>query len=386
MKKLTQEEVLNTLKTHYGESLDYSKVKYVNSRTPIILICPTHGEFEQYANNALRGLGGCPKCKLRISNKEEFIEAAKAKFGNKFNYEKVDFKTLSQKVIITCQKHGEFEIIPNHFLNSVHGCAKCYFESKQVEKSKKLSKEEQQNQKYFKWEAECKKIHKNKYNYSKVKYTDLKTKVCIICPIHGEFWQIPSVHKSGCGCPKCSYIDKANKAKLSQQEFEERANKIWNNKYKYGTYKSMHSYIEVTCPVHGTFLVTPHNHLNNCGCPECSKSSGEVIVAEFLKNNRIDYISQYKISIDKAINPSGYAYIDFYLPDYNIFIEYNGIQHYIPIEYFGGSLKFNQQVKRDEYVRNYCKQNSIKLIELPYSLNTEQIFNKLNKNINYDKV
>ena len=87
-------------------------------------------------------------------------------------------------------------------------------------------------------------------------------------------------------------------------------------------------------------------------------------------------ISQYKIDIDKSINPTGKAYIDFYLTDLNIAIEYNGIQHYIPVEYFGGKLKFERQLQRDNYIRNYCKNNNIKLIEIKYTENVENILQK----------
>lgn len=78
------------------------------------------------------------------------------------------------------------------------------------------------------------------------------------------------------------------------------------------------------------------------------------------------------------LRESNKTYIDFYLPEYNTFIEYNGQQHYIPIKYFGGELKFREQVARDEYVRNYCKANAIKLIEIKYDENVvECLGNKL---------
>ena len=80
MKKLTNEEVIEKLKSLYGDSLDYTKVQYVNSRNPITLICTKHGEFSQYANNALQGKGGCPKCKLGIATQEEFIKESKKIF------------------------------------------------------------------------------------------------------------------------------------------------------------------------------------------------------------------------------------------------------------------------------------------------------------------
>lgn len=378
MEKLTNDKVINKLKSIYGESLDYSKVQYTNSRSYITLICPIHGEFQQYANNALQGRGGCPKCKLGISNLSEFIKASIDRFGDKFNYDKTKFKNLSTKVIITCPIHGDFEVVPRQFLQSKYGCSKCYKDSLKVEKPRKLTPEEIRVQKQEKWIESCTKIHNNKYDYSKVKYIKNSEKVCIICPEHGEFWQTPTDHKSGRGCPKCGYVNRANKTRISQEEFEFRANEKWNNKYTYGKYKSMHSYIEVICPEHGSFYVTPHNHLVDCGCPECSKSSGELIIAQFLKTHNIQYISQYKINIDSQINVSGIAKIDFYLPKYNCFIEYNGIQHYKPIKHFGGEIKFNRQIQRDEFVRNYCRENSIKLIEIPYNMNSKQIFNELN--------
>lgn len=82
----------------------------------------------------------------------------------------------------------------------------------------------------------------------------------------------------------------------------------------------------------------------------------------------VKYQNQYRINISKTINSSEYSYIDFYLPDFNIFIEYNGIQHYIPVEHFGGELRFKKQTQRDQYIKDYCKINNIKLLEIPYKL------------------
>lgn len=139
----------------------------------------------------------------------------------------------------------------------------------------------------------------------------------------------------------------------------------------------MHQPIKVKCPIHGFFYVTPHNHLKNCGCPMCSMSSGELIISEYLNLKNVKYIPQFQIHIDKSINPSGFAKIDFYLPDYNTFIEYNGEQHYMPIKHFGGEIKFKQQTERDNYVKEYCKRNNIQLLEISYKLSSEQINNKL---------
>ena len=89
---------------------------------------------------------------------------------------------------------------------------------------------------------------------------------------------------------------------------------------------------------------------------------------KFLKEQNINFIPQYEISIDTHINPSGKAYVDFYLPDYNTFIEYNGKQHYVPIKYFGGIVQFDQQQERDSYIKNYCESKNIKLLEIRYDV------------------
>ena len=111
------------------------------------------------------------------------------KFGDKYDYSKVEYKTRSTKVCIICPKHGEFWVEPGNFLNYKIGCKKCANEAKQKTtddfvKSAKL-------------------IHGDKYDYSESVYENEKERIKIICPIHGEFWQVPNYHLSGCGCPRC---------------------------------------------------------------------------------------------------------------------------------------------------------------------------------------
>lgn len=221
------------------------------------------------------------------------------------------------------------------------------------------------------------KIHGDKYDYSKVVYKNTDTKICIICPEHSEFWQTPSNHRTGHGCPKCANKILSEKYTSTTEEFIEKAKKVHGNLYDYSNmnYISAKIPISIICPKHGEFSQKPNVHLNGCGCPKCNTSKGEILIETVLKENTIQYISQFKLKIDSKINSSGYAFIDFYLPDYNTFIEYNGEQHYIPIKHFGGELKFQKQQMRDEYVRTYAKEHNIKLVEIPYSLNKDGIIN-----------
>ena len=148
------------------------------------------------------------------------------------------------------------------------------------------------------------KKHGNKYDYSKVEYIDCKTKVCIICPIHGEFWQTPDNHLQNNGCKKCSKELANIKKSLTTEQFIEKAKLIHGNKYDYSKveYKGSKIKVCIVCPKHGEFWQTPANHTNKIlkqGCPKCKseKLSDEqkITKEEFIKRairihgNKYDY-------------------------------------------------------------------------------------------------
>lgn len=117
------------------------------------------------------------------------------------------------------------------------------------------------------------------------------------------------------------------------------------------------------------------DNLLRWGCPKCNYSRGELLIETFLRENEVEYIPQYKIKIDTTINCSGEAKVDFFLPKYNTFIEYNGIQHYVANEYFGGTLQLQHQQSRDLFAKEYCISNNINLVIIPYTLADEQVIN-----------
>ena len=226
-------------------------------------------------------------------------------------------------------------------------------------------------------------IHGRKYDYSKVQYINANTKVCIICPEHGEFMQTPHHHLEGHGCKKCANVKTGLSKVIALETFIQKANHVHNYKYDYNkcNYINARTKVIITCPFHGDFEQTPDHHLRGVGCPRCTSSKGEKLIKNILDENEIRYVEQYEISIDSNINPSGKAYVDFYLPDYNILIEYNEEQHYIQREYFGGELGFNRQINRDNFIRNYAADNKIQLIEIHYKNKTKQsILNYLKEN------
>ena len=141
----------------------------------------------------------------------------------------------------------------------------------------------------------AKKRHGDKYDYSKVEYTDSLTKVRIICPEHGEFWQTPQAHVRGNGCPKCANIKRGDTFRSNGKVFEERSTLLHNGKYKYKPelYVNAMTKTPIICPVHGEFMMTPMAHLSGQGCPKCSRRglSTDEIVELFKKihGDKYDY-------------------------------------------------------------------------------------------------
>lgn len=182
-----KEKFIEKAKVKHNEKYDYSKVVYVNSKTKICIICPEHGEFWQQPRHHLSG-SGCPKCKGKNKTTDELIDDFKKVHGVKYDYSQVHFVKTSQKVCVGCETHGYFYVTPNHHLQGV-GCPKCGG-------SCKSNKEE------FSERANA--IYNNYYDYSMVDYVNAKTRVSIVCPKHGIFRKTPSKHLNGQGCPKCA--------------------------------------------------------------------------------------------------------------------------------------------------------------------------------------
>ena len=147
----------------------------------------------------------------------------------------------------------------------------------------------------------AKQIHGDKYDYSKVEYINNHTKVCIICPEHGEFWQTPNSHLNGNGCSSCKGLKK-----LTTKEFIERAKQVHGNKYDYSKtiYVNKRTKVCIICPEHGEFWQTPHNHVyQKQGCPECGKKYA-------INYNKNDYENFIKTSIERFGNTYSFPLID----------------------------------------------------------------------------
>ena len=222
-KMTTEDFIKKAIETH-GDKYDYSKVEYVNAQTKVCVICPIHGEFWMMPmNHIYQQKQGCPKCANRGLNTEEIIKKFREVHGNKYDYSKVEYVKMHNKVRIICPMHGEFEQTPSkHLLGQ--GCKKCGI----IERAKKKTKTTEQ------FIKEAKAIHGDKYDYSKTEYVNAYTKVKIICPTHGEFEQRPFDHIHNHGCPMCSesLLEREIKTLLEEHniEFESQKRFDWLDK------------------------------------------------------------------------------------------------------------------------------------------------------------
>lgn len=112
-------------------------------------------------------------------------------------------------------------------------------------------------------------VHGDRYDYSKVNYININTKVEIICSVHGSFFQTPTAHLNGQGCPFCNKGSK----RLTTSEFIEKAKLARGNNYDYSkvNYINAKTKVEIICPAHGSFYITPDNFLRGHGCPKCGQ-------------------------------------------------------------------------------------------------------------------
>ena len=133
---------------------------------------------------------------------------------------------------------------------------------------------------------------------------------------------------------------------------------------------------KIICNKHDVFEQTPSKHLSGNGCPICRESKGENIISNYLKNENISFIRQYKFSDCKNVLQLPF---DFYIPILNLCIEFNGIQHYEEVKGWGGIKKLKRQIVNDNIKQKYCHNNSIKLLVIKYN---EDVVEKL-KTLNF---
>lgn len=367
-------EFVRKSKIVHGDKYCYLKAIYDGSKTTVAIICKNHGEFVQSPNKHLSGRG-CPKCgralraKSLSKSKEDFIVEANKVHNDKYDYVKFIYANNREKGVVICPDHGRFQQTPSNHLRG-SGCPKCAIEYNIKRKTSSIEE----------FIEKSSKIHNNKYDYSKAIYRGDGVKAEIICPDHGEFQQSPSNHLQGRGCLKCS-----GKQKSNTKEFIKKAKMVHGDIYDYSSvdYVNNRICVEIICFKHGKFPQAPTLHLRKQGCPKCNESKGEKKIAEIL--NSLNKIFEQEKVFSTCKNKRSLPF-DFYLPDQNLLIEYDGKQHFKPT-WFGKAKNRNEEqlaacFKRiqlhDLIKTKWAKDNAIKLIRIPYTQfnNIESILRK----------
>jgi hypothetical protein len=345
----------------HGDKYDYTKVVYIKSNEKVIIICKEHGEFLQTPNKHLQG--GCILCgfnqlaKTKSKSNEDFINEAKIKHGDKYDYSNVNYKNSTKKVIITCKEHGNFLQTAGSHLQG-HGCKECSI----------IITADKQRKSHNDFINEAKAIHGDQYDYSKMVYgNNGREPVIIICNIHGEFLQAPKDHLQGHGCKLCGIIKQHNEIKLSNKQFIEKGILIHEDKYDYSNVvygNNGREPVVIICKIHGEYLQKPQDHLSGCGCPKCANRKYSRISISYL-----DFMSTlYNIYIQHGENsnefkiPNSTFKADGYCPETNTIYEFHGtIYHGDPrvcnpeeYNYFGknyGEL-YQKTLEREQQIKN----------------------------------
>ena len=346
-------------KTHEEYIKEVSKInsdievvgKYIDAKTKILHRCKIDN-YEWMATPSKILVGrGCPKCagNMKKTHEEYVAEARKV---NPYIEVVGKYNGALTKILHKCKKDGyEWYVSPHNVLQG-QSCPRC----SGVER--------------YSHEEYVKRVAKVNPNVEVLgKYIDSKTKILHRCKIDGYEWSaFPSVVLQGGGCPKC-----AGNAKITHEEYIIQVAKVNPSIEVLERYAGYHTKILHKCKTDGyEWYASPSNILHGFGCPKCNTSKGEKAIEEWINKQNILYESQKRFFDCRDKKPLPF---DFYLPEYDICIEYQGQQHYESIKYFGGKSKFEDQIKKDNIKKEYCKKNNILLIEIPYyfDLNKELV-------------
>lgn len=480
--KFTTNEWINKAKLIHGEEFDYSKSIYKGSSEKIKIICKIHGPFMQRASHHLEG-SKCKKCRKESERKtlNEFITDSRKFHGDYYDYSKVKFKNIHDKVEIICPIHGSFIQKPVKHQKG-QGCKKC-------------TKGEVWDLRDFLEKA--KKIHSKKFNYTKSIYVNTSTKIKIICnTCNHSFLQIPNAHLRGCGCPKCankipitedmfkeilkdvhsqniflisSYTNKTNKVEvqckeghkwqttpnhlikrkqgcrkchtLSKRMSDSQFKKILKENHQ-GEIIALEKYVQsktrlkVKCMKCGKIYSTEprnvmrngcHNcanrrtpeefekklkemHLNEivalekykthrdyikvrhkcgfiwsvqsgelirkdpAGCPLCASSKGNKLIQKILVKNNIEFEREKRFPTCKYKIPMPF---DFFIPQKKILIEFDGEQHFIAIDFWGGQKGLEERMAKDNIKDEWAKKNNYKLFRIKFDANINSEMKKI---------
>ena len=271
------------------------------------------------------------------------------------------YENIHKKLEIKCPKGHTFLMSFNNFKKGQR-CPKCARENQ--DRIPKKPNNKKHSQEFIKELVESR-------GYTLLTpYVNKRTKLKLMCP-NGHIHEIRlDSFQSGSGCKQCMIENMKNDIQYVTRQIEKRGFKLLSK------YNGNNKPITLQCKkghiFDSTFDIIVNN---NGGCPICNESKGERIITTYLNNNNIKFKPQHRFDNCKFYYKLPF---DFYLPQYNTLIEFDGIQHFEIVKHFGGLDAFIDRKIRDTVKNIYCKENNIKLIRIPYweINNIDKIINK----------
>lgn len=352
----TTDEFVKRAKDIHGSKYCYDKVKYLKSSTPVEIGCNTCQEtFWQKPLKHVNARHGCPTCGgTRKKDTNVFVEGSQRVHGDRYDYSRVLYVASDKEVEIGCRVHGYFRQVATVHLKG-HGCWKC---ANVLRGPRRITANEFLRRAFQQ--------HGERYTYDMTTYTMCSADVHVVCPLHGTFHQLGTLHLQGHGCPTCG-AQMPKRVVWTIEAFIERAKAIHQDKYNYLSvcFTSIASRITIQCPKHGQFEQRVEHHLRGCGCPTCSKAGTSKISLEWLSVMRVvfacDDMMTFATGGEYKLN--GVGKLDGYSVGNNIAFEFHGDYwhgnptRFDPSDVFHDDKTFGDlyrdTISRDQKIREY---------------------------------
>ena len=314
-----------------------------------------------------------------IKDTKSFIQKSKEVYGDLFEYDKTNYITWKTPLILKCKHCGQyFEMTPAKHLGvlkkrpkyGIIGCPECNMRHGLNIRRKNISD---------RWFSKAISKFGNCFDYSESKYIDNDIPIKILCKnCNNYFWQSPLEHlrKDRDCCPSCERSN--NFIKKSIEIYGLERYDFTNVKYR-----NLETYVRIYNKLNNVdFLILPKDFLNGYNYETNGKSSGEKLVLQWFEDKKFNLSDEVTIEINNEFKVRADFIIYSSTKEVTFWIEYNGAQHYEFVDYFYRDKRsFQKQLKRDENVRKYCKENNIILIEIPYTYNTYEKISEVLKRI-----
>lgn len=359
-KKMTNDEYAKRVFETVGD--EYSVLeKYVDIKTKILMKHNICGHEWKISPNKFSMGRRCPKCSnerthnLQRKSVELLSEQIHEIFNGKvilIGGEYINNSSVMDFYCFTCE--NEFSSASSNILFRKR-CPICSKRQSHVNRIK--SQEEFLNGLF--------EVYKNEY-IPLTKYITSDKHVLMRHSICGNEWLVsPSNILQGYGCPKCAINKRANSQRKEINVFLKEVDEIGQGEYiLIGEYVNRSTKIEFKhVPCGNIVFISPANFLKGRGCRFCASSNGEKRIRAFLEENSVEFTCEYVFDDCRYVSS---LWFDFYLPRYNLCIEYQGKQHYESLDFFGGEKSFKEQVIKDRIKEKYCKENNIPLLIIPY--------------------